>query len=1329
MKIERPKVISDLLDFANAGNGVVIGRPGVGKSHALRELEKSAKALGMIRLFLPVDQLGAGTDAEIRAVLHREGDFIQLLREAVSGANAGRAILIFDGFDAARGEVERSGILRLILRAVEELRGLWNVIVSVRQFDARKSERLLALFPPTSTEPRDVRCRSFEVPPLAPAELEQAFAQISRLRELHQQASPELQGLLTIPFNLWLAERILATGTTTETLSLVTSEVQLLEHYWKRRVTNASNREDREFILTTAVRAMVSDHTLTVRRSRVYEPEARHAWAGLLSDELLCELSEGEARIAFSHNILFDFAVCVLMLDDDPAKLAKFVSEEPARPLFLRPSLVYHFTRLWHGNRASFWRSFWEILGRNELHLRQITRLVLPAVVVEEARHLDETRPVLDALNAGDPQAIDAIAFLLQALRVLDSKRRGVWAEFLEACAPRLDQKFAWDAGMIATRLLGTLSPEEQVVNAACGALGRQLLRWAWGQRNQSGAGWQERLAGVLGIPLVAKTYATHPAESRSLLRAVVSAMAEPTFSIECIHHLCNETGRLVPHDPELVAEVYERVFGHEESSDEETNMGGPVMPLISNRRQDFHGCQYVLQKDFSRFLKAAPAPAHRAGIRAVEAFIRQRHVLRYLIPGKTLTDVTEAFRFRGRTAHYTADGSMVWDASQYPEQELGIANAMFDSFEAAAKARRSDEVERFLSLLIENGRAAFFWKRLLAAGSRHPDALGESLWELSIAKPILQGDDCLFELGCFVENATAFLTVGQRSEIEQSILHLPQSATSDETRLAFQLRRDMLLGCIANEFLVMPDARELRKQLEDSGKLRPNRPLFEMGVTSEPYNEERVLRKLGAEPDVPENAGVRLLYAQLQDWAASGRDESKIDELLPIAQQLLSVLQAANAHAQLLLSGWTHLADYANEAGRRTKIAGSVRLRFCREVLLLATAHPSPEPDSESDLKWESACWSPAPRHAAAQGLPWMNHFGHDDEVLKAIERLATDRVPSVRFLLASELWRVGEHSPNTMWKLLERLAAEEPNRVVLKGVAASIWRTIPREKARSLGVVKRLLSRVEYCPDDGGCWEDVVCMVTDFAAWDKEPWAEATLSKWRARPLQSAAELSTSGHRLAAYVQPAQSRTSFEHASELLLAHLDAVGVGLTQLQREPTAVADNARQATWRRLYHVIDEVVTRIYITADIDPGFRQHKEHPLDDITRSRFFRDALPILERVLSFARQPEAGTLFAPTAHRFMEFLNGVVRYDPRLVLRLAAVVVQSSKKFGYNLDSMAMKETVELVERFLADHRSDIQDEVSVNHLLSLLDAFVEVGWPDALSLVWRLDEIYR
>jgi hypothetical protein len=118
----------------------------------------------------------------------------------------------------------------------------------------------------------------------------------------------------------------------------------------------------------------------------------------------------------------------------------------------------------------------------------------------------------------------------------------------------------------------------------------------------------------------------------------------------------------------------------------------------------------------------------------------------------------------------------------------------------------------------------------------------------------------------------------------------------------------------------------------------------------------------------------------------------------------------------------------------------------------------------------------------------------------------------------------------------------------------------------------------------------------------------------------------------------------------------------------------------------------------------------------------------MPLLDLIVEFANS-EHGWLLAPTAHHLMQLLRGAVDYDPNRVLRLAAGLAQGSLKGRYPFDSLAIKEVVELVERILADHRGEIREPASFQNLLRLLDIFASAGWPEALQLVWRLDEVYR
>lgn len=1277
-------------------------------------------------MVLAVEQLGQATQAELRGVLGRDGDFVELLRAAVS-ASSPPAILIFDGFDAARGENERGNIFRLILRSVNELANQWNVIVSVRTFDANKSRRLLELFP-DKTSATGV-CRQFIVPPLRKDEIEQVFSQVLGLRELYFGGTNELRTLLSVPFNLWLIECSLQAGAKTEEFSQIISEVQLLEMYWNYRVRRAADAEDREVILAKTSRVMVANRTLSIKRESAYSSEANAAWRGLFSDEVLRESREQEAYVRFSHNILFDFAVTVHVLEPSAAKLAAFIAEEPARPLFLRPSLLYHFTRLWHFDRTGFWRNFWAVIQHEAVYLRQIIRLVLPTVVVNEGRTPKDLEPLLTRLATSQPGAADATAFLLQALRVLSAPQSDLWADFVRSIGPFLDYGFAWDAGLVASAIVES---NPLVPDAACGEFARQLMRWAWqGRSSFDKKQWLERLVGSIAIPLIAKTYSTNKPESRLLLQEVLKVVGEPEFPIDCIYRLVNETDSLIAHDPEFVGEIYEKVFGYLEASDAQTHMGGHVLPLVSNRRQDYEMCRFVLIEKFPRFIASNAQLALRAGIRSIEAYVFQKHLFDSISEGKTFRDLISTFQFRNAVCCYIEDNSYIWGQSSYPDQELKIADAIFDWLEDAIRTDSASRIELFLGCFQSESRIAFMWSRLLLVAAERPTTLGPKLWEMAASKSLLDKLDLTYSLGSFLESVVEFLDSEQRRAIERSIVCLTENVDDDRKKVLehFQAR---LLARIPPVFLVSSEAVALRRSLEQGANLPENRPIFSMGSGSwEPYTEDVFLREHGAEPESPQNRRMRDLYAPLVAWNEKGKQETQIDSLLTTAQDLWSALRRSDeVHPSVSRVAWEHLASFASSAITLTHRADTERFRILRELVLSAAEQAEPLPDTERDLKWNTAIWSPAPRNQAAQVLPWMIGLEADERGLKAVKKLATDPVPSVRFLLFSELWRLLVCSPGLMWALFDEIAQGETNTVVVQGVILSLSHLIGPARDKSLALIRKLAERMdEESRSDAGVKSGLILMIVDYAVLEGDSWAKDMLRLWRGDPLNYSATMSIAGQRLIAYITPQHLGRRLELARELLLLHLDAVARVLADLQRHSPTTALEQLRKKWKSLYDVVDQTVMRIYFAADVNAGLRRRKEQPLEDDIRERFFREALPLLEKVLDFGKQRETGVLLAPTAHHFIELLNGVTRYDPSLVIRMAADVVSCSKRYGYNLDSMAMAEIVRLVESVLADYRSEIQDDESIERLLQILDAFAEVGWPEALQLVWRLDEIYR
>ena len=182
-----------------------------------------------------IDQLGDGSDETLREELSYQGDLIDKLKSIpVSGKNA---ILLFDAFDAARDENARNRFLNLIQRAIKEL-AKWNVVVTVRTYDAMKSRELLDLFgspDDTGYQTKDILCRHFTIPPFIGEEILQGFDQIGCPKSIYMDGSQDFKNILANPFNLWLLEKILkfASPEDIKHISQIRSEVQLFDLFWE----------------------------------------------------------------------------------------------------------------------------------------------------------------------------------------------------------------------------------------------------------------------------------------------------------------------------------------------------------------------------------------------------------------------------------------------------------------------------------------------------------------------------------------------------------------------------------------------------------------------------------------------------------------------------------------------------------------------------------------------------------------------------------------------------------------------------------------------------------------------------------------------------------------------------------------------------------------------------------------------------------------------------------------------------------------------------------------------------------------------------------------
>lgn len=1352
MKIKRKKLLNNLQDFALRGSGIIIGSPGVGKTYLLKELLRSLESAEIPVLFLPIDQLGDGTDKTLQGELSYEGDLIERLKSVPISDQ--KAILLFDAFDAARDEGTRKNFLRLIQRAVCELKESWNVMVTVRTYDAKKSQELLDLFgnpDDTRYHSENILCRHFTIPPFNEDEILQALGQIEYPEKTYKESSPDFKKILAKPFNLWLLEKILKDLPEEELnlLSQIHSEVELLDRFWKRRIEN----EISEHVLRQISRRMVKERSLTVKVDDIYDdveldkPVRKTAWDKLQSNEILTKVSSTGQQIAFSHNILFDYAISVLLIEDEPQQLEKFILKDESRPLFLRPSLTYFFTRLWYYDSESFWKTFWHIFPSDQsVHLRLVARLIPTSVIANEARGIEQLIPLLEKLQDREKVANEAITRLLQALQTLPQiKHDTLWINFFDQVSRHLHEDFAWDLANLTSAILEQVSESEnsEVVNA-CGRIGRRLLKWVWQKRETSESNWYDRFGGRWAVPLVAKTYHTDVEKSRPLLKQVLQLTNEDNFPISFLSRLTEHVNKIWDCDPEFVVSIYHTVFAHEFNSEGETQRGGFVLSITTYRSQDFGMCQYRLVKHLPNFLQKVPLDATKAVIQIVNAFIIRTHLIKDSREDVVPEDLINTFNFRGKPTYFMEDGSYIWDARNTSDEPIEMADILFEFIgELAISDERFPLLESLLDLFRDLGGVAFFWKRLLKTAVQFPKVFAPRLFELCIAKPIQMHSETLYELCLFLKAAAADFTPNKLLQIEKSILILPSEARDKNHRNVLEEDRNRLLAQIPVDLLCTDEAKRIREEMEREGHIPENRPPVRFRTWSEPVTEEKWLQKQGVDTTLPENQELQRFSEDLNkfssDWRNDDPTQESIESMLPRLQKVYTALKSDTEADQAVINLlWCNLTDCVAIIGRVANNLESDFFTFCRQVLLDGAEHEQPKPDPEHDAQFDHPGYSSFPRHKAAKGLLRFAFHQPDAEILAAIEMLASDPVPSVRMVTAMELANVYVKAPERFWHIMDNRAIHERNRVVQEYLYFTLIRVPVGEaenEAKTTRVMAKLLEHTPLPPGKQGLSDPFMGLLMWLALERENPWALKIIKdRFFKDPIRYANILTRAVNAVMKdYIVPKCLETPDEHErTKRSIKWLEKVINVISNKIKELYGVKEHETEDGVKKLhsiYTVIDTVITRLYYEVAHEKG-QSEKETKKNSLElRCEFYNEVKPLMQQIITFAQDPASGIMFAPTAHYFMQLLKSFLGCNPKEVLHLATGVVKSSEQFGYTLDSIAVRDVVEFVEIVLADYRHEVRDGEALEDLLNLLDLFAKIGWSDALKLVWRLDEVFR
>lgn len=1351
--IEREKLVNTFTEAIKKGSLLVIGDPGTGKTWLLKQAVQKVSAEDIPHFFIQVDAIDVRSVSDFKKALGLDNP-IQDVLNYVSGGK--RGILFIDALDAARGPVKQN-IYRQFIELIQRKCQNWSIVASIRTYDAKHSLELLNLFPTKSPEiseefqVENVKYRHFLVPPLSNSEITNFLSESQPLNNLYQKANDKLKKLFYVPFNLWLLDTLISGGITSNKISDAQTVVQLFGLYWEYRITNKQDSDDRENILRKAAKIMVGHNSLSLWKKDLYVKGASDTIKGLLSDQMLVAVSKTEQRLAFEHNMIFDYVVSRLLIQEDPNYALSFLQQDQSRPIFLRPSIEYYFSRLWYSDRALFWKAFWHFQSASKNEYVHILPII---TFVKEINSLEDFAPIKDKLDK--PNRLDRINCfkivndIFRVLKVfkpsIEHPQDWVWVEIMHVLRDRLSVNFIDEFIRSLKSVVNNWNKWTVPQQDKIAVISRAIVNWAWQpakELNKNQINSLHNMIAVWGIPLVCKTFGSGPKEAKTILSKILKRVGRPSFIIHEIYSCCDAIDSIWPHDPDFAVDVYKTVFGYEEKSKDTTVMRGGILSLTSTRRQDYEGCYYILDQKFPKFLSDSPINATKAMVDVVNLIVKRKEMSGWA----TRNNPVQHFQFFNIKAMYLPDGSAMWADRDYRRENLKMLNDFTEYLDKLSQKNDTESISLIKSLLdivAQRNEVAVIWKRLLRLCPKNPSVFSPLLTPLFKAMPLLINNDTSYEAGEALKAGFAQLDKGEREAIEEILLKLPESA-KEKNRIDRLIRlRSTLLNCIPSDALSDQSKLILNEAMKAGETCLNESSASGMEFSSKPYTNIDWLKEKGANLEAGSSKVILKLVSPVKSFqerflnGTPSKDE--IDDIFPNLLELKREIEKTDIVYDELVKQdvLTDLASACVRIARNNDLlAESEILKLCEEVFLLAAQNQFPKYEKKYHDTFDSPSWGPAPRIEAAEGIMSLmrrKEFITQDN-LNLIKILSIDIVPAVKYNIIVRLYFLHRTATKEMWEIAFRTARREATNGVLVALATSMSALVKINTDVVLDLFDIICKRksLKERKKSGVHNDPCVSTITELEIFFNNKRAHTKIKTYENNPLKYFDELQQVAISAINYLTMGLDEQEHEKINvelirkrtrQILARLLLSDSVGFQKLYRKYGKDRwPEDRKTLTKELYDIIDIIARWLYFSAT-----KEDRKTCLRPEQIQQYYVEIKPLINQIISVGSSKEA-FLHPSTTHYLMQLCNIIIRYDPAGGIRLAEALCKASEIHGYALDSMAIGEVVKLVEICMADFKDILQDKRNILALMNILNIFVKAGWPEAIQLAIRLDEVWR
>jgi hypothetical protein len=1321
-----------------SGSMLVVGEPGAGKTGALVHAATALIEGSAFVAFLSVDRFpGVAIAAHLASELRLDHALIEVLA-AVPGP--GPKYLFIDALDAARGGPAEGVFASLIEQVRSELADDWVVVASIRTFDLRNGRRYRQSFAgaPADAAHADATLepvRHFLVTRLTDVDLVTAGTSCPQIAGLLSSATPPLAQLLHNVFNLSLAAELMACGADPAEFAGISTQSELINIYEDERMPTTGMTQ----AAAEVAASMVSCRRLAVRKVDVSHPDL---------DQVIQSgvLTAADDLVSFSHHVLFDHVAGRYHLAwNNTDRLIAQLEGDTSAALLLAPALRFAVERIWRGDtdgKSQSWRLVCGIFSATKVNA--VLCNVALRIVSGNVECAEDLKGLLARLeHALDDPAIVSLLGRLSRFVAMDieaalgvmPERAITWASLAERLAGIGRLPFVDPARVLLHALFDHADMSDVALLAIFGRAARTLLEFAWSHSPPLQAACD-------AIRFVGRSFASDPTASRPLLDRI---LREPHFSHNAdreAHWLTEQILPIAHADPSFAVEIYAGIYGQMITDTATSALGGirsRILQLVSNRRQEYEHSRWQLGRSVGEFLSISPEHGTRAVIDAVIGEARTQ--------GFRQPEDPDVVNLGTATVEFlwTWVGFNAWDEEGDNAQSRDV-----DVLARYVAFLRSCDVACFASSVAAASRdysTASVWTRILGVAIERVAEVGDLIWPMMTKPDLLVHRHTLCEAIRFVAAAWPSRSHEERRAFEEMVLDNTRHGDDDTKRIS-RSTLGSLLALIPEEAIALELTRGLRRQLQAGGELTDNptdHTSFPDWGRLDDYFPRKLLRE-GVDIDSGPNRVVldasEALHASVNATPGDS-DVAKLATLWSEAKGLLALIEAnPGLHGQVDNSTWGHVSIAVERVASSQNFAPGVdglpELDMMLDVLarLSASKYPERRLEGGMSLAWSSLdvrvyaaeAWvSLAPRFAAER-----------PEIVDRIDEILTDHQPAVRLQAAQNLQVICLAAPERMWEMGERIALAETDAQVLTAyLCHSLCRFHLAEPERCEHILAIAKGRLDDFADDAsGCNPLQECLggwAARLQAWQGRPLASAWLDEWAANPerFQHALNSYTSSLREAFFSRYAadaeqDDREMNDRAQEGLSKIL---GPALDISAKTHAVLASDAPDEEKRvavREYNAAEKVIRSAMNQLYFGSGARADDKEDGPGLnnagTKERFLVDYADILG-LLRRSREPA-------TLHHLIELYEYLIPGDPVAVfLAIHVILTGPGAEERYHFESLGNTAVVKVVRRYIADHRDIFEDHERRAKLVEILQLFSEIGWTDAIRLLYELPDLLR